>query len=273
MPESFRPTPYTGVNLVLYDFLQRIRTIAGEDFYGMYLSGSLALGDFDPQSSDIDVVVVTNAPLSDERVAVLKDMHASFDAGDSPWVGRVEAVYITPEALRHTTPPDARYPQVETERAFFVDKLEDSWIVPCFILREHGIVVAGCGDLRSLIDPIDPDEMRRSSAAVAEMWIDEMEHDPEWLDWLREGHSQSFVVLTLCRLLYTLDTGLIASKPAAARWVQATQGMRRAGLIERALAAQHGSGKPSEADINETLAMIGYTAERFRQWARSKDKN
>jgi predicted nucleotidyltransferase len=268
MPDSFRPTSYNDVNVVLYDFLQNIRAIAGEDFHGMYLSGSLALGDFDQQSSDIDFVVVTDAPLSDQRVAELKTMHSRFASGDSPWAENIEAVYITPEALRHTPPSAERYPQVEKDRGFFVDTLEESWIVPCFILREHGVVVAGREDLRRLINPVDPAALRRSAAAVAEMWLDDREHDPTWLDWLREGHSQSFVVLTLCRLLYTLDTGLVASKPAAARWVQETQERRWVGLIERALKTRHTSEPPSESDIDETLAMIEYTVRRFHEWDR-----
>ena len=39
-----------------------------------------------------------------------------FAAGDSPWAGKVEAVYIPRDTLRGATPTDALYPQVEQGR-------------------------------------------------------------------------------------------------------------------------------------------------------------
>src|SRR5437773_9895210 len=101
MGEPLHPTPYAGVNAALHDFEARIRAILGDQFRGMYLSGSLALGDFDPRTSDIDFLVVTGTALSEDVVGVLRDMHARFDAGGSEWAGRVEAVYIPRYALRH----------------------------------------------------------------------------------------------------------------------------------------------------------------------------
>src|SRR5215469_13557725 len=57
MHELLHPTPYADVNAVLHDFLIRIQAILGKHLAGIYLSGSLALGDFDPRSSDLDLVV------------------------------------------------------------------------------------------------------------------------------------------------------------------------------------------------------------------------
>src|SRR5438045_788663 len=116
MGEPLHPTPYAGVNAALHDFEARIRAIVGDHFCGMYLSGSLALGDFDPRSSDIDFVVVTDTALPEDVVETLRDMHALFDAGRSAWAGKLEAVYIPQDALRRYTPTDARYPQVEKGR-------------------------------------------------------------------------------------------------------------------------------------------------------------
>jgi hypothetical protein len=52
MHEPLHPTPYADVNAVLYHFLANIQAIVRRHFVGMYVSGSLALGDFDPHSSD-----------------------------------------------------------------------------------------------------------------------------------------------------------------------------------------------------------------------------
>jgi hypothetical protein len=265
MREPLHPTLYADVNAVLHDFLASIQAVVGSHFRGMYLSGSLALGDFDPHSSDIDFVVVTDVALSDDLFVALQDMHARFDESLSPWAAKVEAVYIPQDALRHYAPSPARYPQVEKGRTLFMDHLESGWIFQCYIMREHGVVVAG-PDLRTLIDPVDPDDMRRTVAAIPESWLEQAHHDPAWLAWLHQRRHQIFVVLTLCRLLYTLDSGAVASKPVAARWAEKALGTRWAGLIERSRAAQHDSGDSPDSDVNDTVALIQYTVERFRQW-------
>jgi len=232
----------------------------------MYLSGSLALGDFDPQGSDIDFVVVTAGELPEDRIAALSDLHALFDAGGSPWVGRIEAVYIPREALRDYHTAQGRYPQVEKGTTLFVERLESGWIFQCYTLRERGVVVTG-PDPRTLINPVDPDDMRRAAAPIAEMWLNQSRKDPSWLDWARRRENQAFVVLTLCRLLYTLDTGSVTSKPAAGRWARKHLGSRWADLIAGALDRQHDRVDVPDSVLNQTVEMARYAVERFRQWA------
>ncbi len=116
MREPLYPAPYADVNEALRDLLARMQTILAGHFVGMYLSGSLALGDFDPRTSDIDFVVVTDAVLSDDLFSALQDMHARFDESRSPWAAKVEAVYIPRDAFRHLAPTNATYPQIEKGR-------------------------------------------------------------------------------------------------------------------------------------------------------------
>ncbi|HVU13359.1 MAG TPA: nucleotidyltransferase domain-containing protein, partial [Phototrophicaceae bacterium] len=71
-------TPYADINAVLYDFQQQIAVILGEYMVGMYVYGSLALGDFDPATSDIDFVVVTDGGISVDTFVALDRMHAQF---------------------------------------------------------------------------------------------------------------------------------------------------------------------------------------------------
>lgn len=264
MSEAIHPTPYTNVNVVLRELLTSTQAILGSHFLGMYLSGSLALGDFDARSSDVDLVVVTDAELPDDLVEALRAMHAQFDASGSPWAAKVDAVYIPQEALRSSAASSGSYPQVEWGRGFFVEHLEDGWCMQCAILREHGVVLAG-PDPRTLIEPVDPQNLRRASAVIAETWQEQAHHDPSWLVWLQHGGEHAFVVLTLCRILYTLDQGTVASKPAAARWAHQAAGARWASLIERALAGRHERQEVSARDVQETIALINYAVERSRQ--------
>ena len=124
MHELLHPTPYADVNAVLHDFLIRIQAILGKHLRGMYLSGSLALGDFDPRSSDLDLVVVTEDALSHDLFVALRQMHARFDTSGSPWAAKVDAVYILQDALRHSAPTLEHYPQIEWPAALFLGPLE-----------------------------------------------------------------------------------------------------------------------------------------------------
>jgi len=49
-------------------------------------------------------------------------------------------------------------------------------------------------------------------------WVSPMLYDPKEI--LRRGYPSSYIVLTLCRILYTLQFGDVVSKPKAARWVK-----------------------------------------------------
>lgn len=274
MPEQPQPTPYRVINELLARFLAAVQAALGPRFVGMYLSGSLALGDFDPKSSDIDLVVVVegiagSGALADEDVAALRAMHAAFDGGSSPaskgWAGKLEVIYVTREAVRHPRLDNTPYPQVEKESGFFVDRLEDGWLAHCYTVREHGVVVAG-PEPATLFAAVDPDALRRTVARIPEIWLNQAHNDPSWLEWLRSRPNQSFVTLTLCRLLYTLETGAVASKPAAARWAQETLGGRWAELIERAQAEKNKAVATPEDDVQMTVALVEYTVERFRNW-------
>jgi hypothetical protein len=262
MTEPVSPTTYPAVNVALRDFLASARAILGSQLRGLYLVGSLAIGDFDADSSDLDIIVVTDGAVSEDHIAALRDLHMRIGASDSPWAERLEAVYIAQEDLRAPASTTTAYPQVERDRPFFVELLEPGWSVQRYTLREHGVVIAG-PDPRELLDPVDPDEMRRDGAIIARTWLHQAEHDPTWLDWARPRPYFAFVVATLCRLLYTLETGAVASKPAATRWARQTLDSRWGAFIAHAWTARNGNGEAPQSDSETLVAFIRYTVERY----------
>jgi hypothetical protein len=266
MSEPFAPTPFADVNLVLADFLARIQALLGSHFLGMYLVGSLALGDFDPRSSDIDFVVVTDTDIADDLFGTLQDIHAQFAASSSPWADKIEAVYIPSPALRHAAPNPSHYPQIEKGTRLFRAPLESGWVFQCITIRDRGVVVAG-PDPHTLVDTIHPQAIHSAVAAIAALWLEQADTDPTWLAWLQQRHHQTFVILTLCRLLYSLATGSVVSKPRAAEWIQKELGEPWAMLIERSLAKQHKAGDIARSEVDETLAFIQFTLEQSKRYA------
>lgn len=249
-----RPTPYPEVNALLEQVLAGARSTLGQRFAGMYVEGSLASGDFD-QDSDIDFVVVASEAVSDDLFLALQALHDRLSALDSPWAIQLEGFYVSRQALRRHDPANGPCPNIERgsgERLKMV-RLDPTWDVHRWVLRERGIIIAG-PDPRALIDPVAPDQLRQAMRTALTGWAVQVLREPGWLS-ARGG--QSYVALTTCRILYTLATGAVASKPTAARWVQQNLPVGWSPLVERAWEGRHNPGEPAaEGEIAETLAFV-----------------
>ena len=250
------PTPFADVNAILREVLDGARTILGDRFVGMYLYGSLALGDFDPASSDIDFLVVTDADLPADRVAALQAMHDHIASSDSPWATEIEGSYISLDALRRYDPAHARHPLIDRGGRLRLEQHETDTVIKLHGLRERGIVLVGPPP-RTLIDPISPDDLRRAAVDLMLFWWAPMRSDPTRL---QHRDDQAYAVLTMCRMLYTLRHGTVVSKPVAARWALAELDPRWVPLVERALAWRKDMPDAvDEADVRAAQEFIQYT--------------
>jgi hypothetical protein len=248
-------TPYPEVNVVLQALLSGVQDVLGDCFVGLYLYGSLAGGDFCPQRSDIDFVVATAGELPNEVVAALEAMHARIANSGLKWAAKLEGAYVPLGTLCRHDPSGSPCPCINEGR-FYQAALGSDWVIQRYTLREQGVVVAG-PDPRSLIDPVQPDDVKRAVLCFLREWWAPMLQDPD--PRLHGGEYQAYTVLTMCRALYTLQHGAVVSKTAAARWAQEALGERWEGLIGRALAWRRdapSSGDGSGLDVDEALGFI-----------------
>lgn len=253
------PTPYPDVNEILNLLHTNIKNILQNQFIGMYLFGSLANSDFD-EHSDIDVLVVTDGESSDDSFSALKDMHAEMARIDSPWDVQQEVSYIPQNALRRFDRSNILHPHLDrgSGEALHIMAHESDWIIQRHLLRERGIVIAG-PDLKTLIDPIESKELRQAVIDVLPLWINPILDDPSQIK--KRGY-QSYCVLSLCRMLYTLQNKAILSKPAAAKWAMDTLDSKWKPLIERAVVGRQNANLEADpGDIQETLDMMRYVSE------------
>ncbi len=244
-------TPYSAVNATLRLLLEGARFVLGDHFVGLYLYGSLASGDFNPQSSDIDFVVVTDTDLPDELVRDLEALHLRLWNSGLKWAAKLEGAYVPLKALRCSDPNSAPCPTINEER-FYLDQQGSDWIIQRYILRKYDAAVCG-PSLQSLIDPVTPDDLRRAVGGVLREWWQPMLDDPHFI---RDREHEAFATLTMCRALYALEYGDIVSKPVAARWARRVLNARWSALIDRAMAWPR---EPQANDLNETVAFIRYT--------------
>lgn len=254
------PTLDPDINALLRVLLSDAQTVLGNHFVGMYVHGSLATGDFAPGRSDIDFLVVTDDELPDEMLPALAAMHARITTSGLKWAPRLEGSYIPQRALRRYDPAHSHHPALRMDGSFDVDGHGSEWVIQRHVIREHGIVLAGPPP-QTLIDPIQPDDLRRAvRGLLREWWAPQLQNPFR----LYSAEYRAYAILTMCRALYTLQYGTVVSKPVAARWAQEALGARWTTLIERALAWQHDA--PPPGDLNETLDLIRYTLERSEQF-------
>jgi predicted nucleotidyltransferase len=253
-----KPTPYIDVNQVLHHFFLKIQVVLGSRFIGMYLYGSLACGDFNHDNSDIDIIVVYKDEIDDERFSMLKDMHAEFDAKNSPWAQRVEIAYISEEALLGTAPKTALYPQIEKGGPLKRLPLELGWAFQSYSLHEFGLIVAG-SDPRMMANPVDLKNLKLAALNITKIWV-EQSHQDSWIQALQQKNEQAFVVLSLCRFLYTHRKNTIGSKSKAARWAMESLDRKWTPLIERSLKERRSKDKTLDSDLESTLKLLQYTS-------------
>jgi aminoglycoside adenylyltransferase-like protein len=247
------PSNHPEINSVLQELLSGAREILGDHFVGMYLDGSLAIGDFEPDKSDLDFVVVTGSEISSDTFAALKAMHDRLAIGPSKWARELEGSYISQRALRHDRRP-AAHPYIDRGSALAMVHPESGyWPIHRHMLREHGVVLAGPPP-QTLIDPVQPEELREAVRGILREWWMPMLVDAPLL---QNGFYRSYAVLTMSRMLYTIRHGVIVTKPIAARWAQQALDKRWTPLIQQALAWS----REAPPDLEETLVYIRHTCE------------
>ncbi len=249
------PTPYPKVNALLGEVLAEVRSILGERFVGMYLFGSLATGGYDPQRSDIDLLVVTDGDVPDKELADLQALHARMAADGRPLAAQLEGSYIPRQSLRRYDPAHARHPHLSMGGGLRVEQHDSDWVIQRHVLRQHGLALAG-PPAHTLIDPVLPNELRQAVVDLLRQWWAPMLDDP----WRLEPRGyRVYAILTMCRCLYTLQHGTVVTKAVAARWAQGSLDGRWTALIERAFLWPRGE---QAEDLGQTLDLIRYTLER-----------
>lgn len=261
--DIIQPTPYADVNTLLHRVLSGAQAILGDHFIGMYVEGSLACDAFDA-ASDIDFVVVTRAEITGELFGALQALHDRIASSDSPWATELEGSYISQSALRRYDMANAVHPNIERgpgERLKLVDH-DAGWNIHRYLLRERGITLAGPAP-RTLVDAVAPDDLRRAMRASLPNWAVRLLDTPALVQ--HRGY-QSYIVLTVCRVLYTLQHGTVVSKRVAADWAGQYLDQRWTPLIEQAWAGrQNPQQAASPEDVKATLELLRYAVEQSRR--------
>ena len=206
------PTPYADINQLLELLLSGIQKILGEKLIGLYLYGSLVIGDFDPNISDIDLVAALSSDIDDKEFGALQKMHDDFAKKYKEWDDRIEVCYISVAALHAVRSRTSQIANISPGEPFHRRESSIEWLTDWYVVREKGITLFGPSP-KTIIEPISKDEFIRSVKANAKAWR-------VWINDMHNRKSQAYAILTLCRALYAYKNGEQVSKKQAALWAE-----------------------------------------------------
>ena len=247
-------TPYRAINTVLCEWVEGVKRLLGKKIVGLYLSGSLAYGDFVPERSDIDLQAVVQNPLTGDELRSVERLHRQIERRFPQWADRIECSYVPLELMHELTPPATPRPWWGLGTFYAEAPAGNEWIINHYLLSKHGVTLAG-PDFKNLIPPIDLVSVRRASAKdLFQEWVPKID-DAEWLS---NSHYQSYLVLNLCRILHTVIHGEPGSKKVAGEWTKATYPQWK-NLIEEAERWAYGDQMKRQADA---VAFLRFAVDR-----------
>jgi hypothetical protein len=257
-----------------------VREVLGPGLLGVYLTGSFAQGAGDA-ASDVDFMVVTRAEPGPDIERALGAMHASLFERPEQWAQHLEGSYAPIAVLRvppvRAAHPDFDDPAIAGASAGYEPLLylnngarhlqrseHDNTMVVRWMLREHGLPLWGPPP-HELLPPVDSSpllaEVRRTASRFARSVLaGDVPLDALWL--------QGFTVLFYCRVLLSLESGRIPSKPEAREWALRSLDTRWAQLVReawdkrtsyprgRGAPQRHAVLRPSPESVAETLAFV-----------------
>jgi predicted nucleotidyltransferase len=210
-------TPPAEVYRLLDELLDGVKRALSENLLGFYLRGSLALGDFDPMTSDIDILVVTHRPVSSSEFDALSRMHSEVAVSDTRYANHLEVSYIDRAAIKRFAPGERYHPTVGADWPFGWAEHRANWILERWIVRERGVTLLG-PDPKTLIDPIPPEELCAAVRDELRARLRDWAGGTSIPDWLLPRYYQAFEVETVCRALYTVARGELPTKARAVAW-------------------------------------------------------
>jgi len=247
-------TASADIRQLVSELQNGIGVTLGPTLAGLYLTGSLSYGDFDPGSSDIDYLAVLRQPLTRSQRAALIDLHAEAGRIHPNWGERIEGSYVTLDMLPSIEPPAAPRPYINQGKFWDPDpQYGNEWLINRYVLQECGIALIGL-PFRDLTPPVGIDRVRAASARdLFDEWLPQVD-DPHFLP---DSHHEAYTTLTMCRILHRQFNDDVVSKRGAASWVRERVEPRWQHLIDAALEWRHGQVLERRADV---CAFIRFTS-------------
>jgi predicted nucleotidyltransferase len=243
--------------------VERITELVGDELVGVYLHGSLVLGCFNPQRSDLDVLAVARRALAPDKKRRLA--RAMLDlSGPKAWPRTapypLEISLLNERDLRPWRyPPRYELHFGESHRALVeagkVDAGgEDADLAAHITVLHHAGAVAAGAPIADVFPPVPHEDY------VASLHAD--------LDWCREKNTTMYAVLSASRVWATVVERRVHSKDSGALWARRRVPAEYAPLIDDALAVYRGDADTTAFDREAVRRYAQFVSERVHEHAR-----
>jgi streptomycin 3"-adenylyltransferase len=248
-----------AVRAQLEELQRGLLDLLGESLVGVYLHGSLAMGCFNPARSDLDLLAVTEHPMSAETKRNIAELLLRVSSQHRP----IEISFLSERDLhpwRYPTPFDFHYGEAhraELERELQSERwrtwndhrpTDPDLAAHITVTRERGIRLHGCHILE-----VFPEVPR----------ADYLESIVQDFHWAKERLSENpvYFILNACRVLAYLEENRITSKAQAGDWAASALPERLCQIVTTALEVYRGDREEAAFDP-EVLAEFAAYMER-----------
>lgn len=257
----FFATQVKELNSLLFALVAGMQSILANTFMGAYLGGSFAHGGWDAHS-DVDFDVVISSDLTSIELAKLTTLHTRLYEWGSYWAQHLEGAYFSKDILVNVDDTNQPIWYLDNGSLNFERSVHDNTLVNRWVLREHGVILAG-PEPRTWIPMIPEEKLKAEVRQTMVDWGDEIIHGLYSID---NRWAQTFAVLSYCRMMHTLVTGRVNSKPSGADWAKQTLDHAWIDLIDDALSAMPDQyvkvATPSDPEkVRLTMNFIAYSLE------------
>src|SRR5476651_527151 len=102
MKNNTAVTTYPEINNILAHLTHEIHLVLKNNLVGLYLFGSLTYGDFNPDSSDIDLIAIVDKPMNHNELEQIKQLHKQAEELYKKWANRLECSYTPIDLFKNT---------------------------------------------------------------------------------------------------------------------------------------------------------------------------
>ena len=243
------------VRTQIEEFTGAVRRILVDNLLGVYLHGSLAMDCFNPERSDVDILVVTRQGMAVETKRAIAELLLRYSSAPRP----IEISFLHTAQLRpwaYPTPFDLHYGEGWREK-YASELASGAWrqwntvvhkdpdlAAHVTITRARGVCLYGAPIL-AVFPPVPRRDYLASILGDVRDALERLAEDPV------------YGVLNICRVYWYLCEGRICSKEEAGAWAARTLPDEFQGVVTQALEIYRGTRADAPFDAE---ALAGFAA-------------
>jgi hypothetical protein len=257
-------------------FIHKLSEVRPGLLEGYYLYGSIALGDYSIESSDIDFISVTRDRLAASDIDAVRAVHEEVERQYA--LPNLSGIYLTWDDIGKLEEEITPFPYYADGRMHDAGYFELN-LVTWFELQQYGIAVTG------------PSVEQLNIQVDWELLVSSMQHNLNtyWKNWIRKSQKLfspyadglffrrtdlEWGVLGICRLFYTFRERNITSKAAAGHYALGIIPEKWHRVVEEAILAKRGVSfslyKSKVARKKEALTFMRYISRKCNTMLQSE---